>query len=183
MKPFKEAMMTGLKKGLKGKLSILAEEFPTDTLPVDSTKPINPDSNRFILSGHAFNQMLALNPECDLVLSLIGLPSDWQKMHLWRMPSKERPNLVVAFGNVSQFKKEIQKGLISAYLTSQRNQVATKEKSIPSDLKKAFDQRFCLVDKTNVNQISKKFPDLFLNAPLLEILHQATKTTMAGNEW
>ncbi len=151
-----ELMIDGLEKGLNDNLQILAVETPS---------PLNFDSGSdldYIFDAELFDRMVKLHPECNMVVSLIGMPADIRKMRFWSLEPEERPKLVVAYGSIRELQSAIKMGFVSAAVTHNWNYKHSLSEPLPENFKDAFERRFILVDRRNIDQIAAEFPTLFV---------------------
>ena len=90
--------------------------------------------------------------DADVVISAIGLPEDAVRMKYWKSNKDKRPVFFLLYdsGMVSGIGTLIKKGDIAGLVISSPK--ANYEASAPSDPKKAFDIRYILVTKDNVDQ-------------------------------
>lgn len=162
------AQMEGLKKGLNGKATIAVvervssgmEEFlEEDGKPRKSPEEIMEE----MFTAEKFNKLVAVNKNCNVVVSLVGLPPDYQLLKLWKVKDpKKRPALVLANAYIYELKfgfnpkyKFITAALAHKAVPFDPNQ------PVPKDEQKAFDSRFLMITPDNVLEIAKENPDLF----------------------
>ncbi len=153
------ARIAALEEGMAGKLRIAVTEEISGMGGPQGGMPM-PMAAQFLFTAEKFDEMVDDHPECDLVLSLIGLPNEFPKMTFWEKDDDERPALVLVNPTIWELKKAIQADLISAILTSKPVAHDPKAK-IPEDEKVAFDLRFLLIYGKNVEKIATEFPRLF----------------------
>ncbi len=151
-----EIMMRGLKKGLDGKSLILAKKTPGE--PLTPGAPIEIES---VYTAEWFNGVVKSHAECNLILSLVGLPWDLDKLEIWGMEPEQRPKLVTAFGSVSALKLAIKGDFITAAVTYNRTYRNNVNVPVPADVTEAFNARYVLINKENVDQIDQENPGTF----------------------
>lgn len=165
----RKAMSEGLKKGFAGKVTVAAEDSPT--IPEEAKKAAvsssGPDGGadpnavppmEYWLTAKLFDELVAKHAStCDLVVSMVGLPTDMAKMKLWTQPT--RPKVALASGSVYDLRKVIAgKGVVAA--------VAYNPKAVydnnppPADMNQAFDKRFLLVTPENVETMATQYEGL-----------------------
>jgi len=92
--------------------------------------------------------------ECDMVISTIGLPQQYGKLKFWKM--SKRPKLVLAGGSVYELKQLFAGKYIAAAVTYNPDAVY-KDEAPPSDVTKAFDQRYLLITPENLSTVLQKY--------------------------
>ncbi len=156
-----QAMIASLMEGFGGRLEVVAmdsppvPEIPVDETAMDDTALVEP------FCAKNFDAMIARHPDCNLVVSLIGLPMDYQSMTFWKMPDKRRPRLAVLQGPVMELKKAIEAGFIDAAVTYKPDADFTPQPP-PDNLDVAFNQRYLLAHSGNVAQIERRYKDFFV---------------------
>lgn len=148
-----KAQIEELKKAFGDKIEIAAQEV----FPVERIKGIVP---RYGLtkatSAKDFEEAVSKRKDCNLVISLVGLPREFWKMGLWRWNEMARPKMAFLEGEpriLSGFAKKGQVCLFAAYLPGW-----TYTPDAPSDPEKAFAMRYALVGAQGVIQVP--FPKL-----------------------
>jgi hypothetical protein len=153
-------MVKQFEQALAGKLVILAEEKPGTSVAAalggDHTQ------GDFIFTPESFDYMVKLHPECNLVVSLIGLPNNLKELKFWHMKPEKRPKLVVAFASVYELKTAIKMGFISAAITYNRSFKPNIAEELPDDADELFNQRYLLIDKKNIDRIATENPNMFM---------------------
>lgn len=149
-----EQRMTGLRKGIEGKIEIVKElGFPTK-IPKD----IPPNMMRIsdFVKAEDFNMAMKKYPQANLVISLIGLPEDIQEMQIWQIEDKKkRPKLAVFGGDIDQLANAIKADFIQA-LVVYRPMDKYVNQLPPSDLEEAFKRRFILITPQNIKDFEPK---------------------------
>ena len=182
------ALIDGLKKGMGDKLTIVAEVAPEvpKNMPGMMPPPMMPppvagkDGKpgevppqptaedmllmgpiEFWLTPERFDAMLRpYMAKVDIVITTIGLPMEVAKLQFWN--ASPRPTMVIATGSIFELKKAIEGKAVVAAVTYNPKAVYDN-KMPPAKLQEAFDKRFVLVTSENVGEVSKKFPELFMN--------------------
>jgi hypothetical protein len=163
---FEKAGVEGLKEGFGEKVPVtvvfpkLKEEVLRDpgSVQVDpqTTTPLS-----FLVAENAFSEVIQQNPNCDVVVSLIGLPvnlaavKEWShaggpKFALllpdWRMIGA-RDAILRAFG---------EKKLVAAVVSK-----PNAPEAAGANDKQHFERRFLLVTAANVEQVMSEYPGIF----------------------
>jgi len=165
--------LEGLKKGLGSKATVTATESPK--IPKNAKGMMGemgmgaggPEGEmlppmEYWLTPAAFDALVKKHSDCNLVVSTIGLPSQFGKMKLWR--SVQSKKLKVALGGGSIF--ELRKLFLGKYLVAA---VAYNPKAVyddskpPSNLDEAFRKRYLLITPENVAQLAKEYTGLFMH--------------------
>ena len=117
-------------------------------LPAGNNEMDMPMSMR--MRAKDFDKFFEANSDAVVIVSAIGLPEDAVRMKYWK--SKKRPVFFLLYdsGMVGGLGTLIKKGDLAGLVIS--NPKANYEVSAPSDPKKAFDIRYVMVTKDNVDQ-------------------------------
>jgi hypothetical protein len=152
-------LISSLKDGL-GSANV---EVTTITVPQPAGMP---EEEGFVMpveemmTAKDFDALLAQHKDRKLVVSMIGLPRDAQKMTIWKMSDAERPKIAIYNGDVHAMKGAIQQGYIVA-VTSYKPGIKYSEDAPPSDVDKAFDMRYLLITPENVEKVANEHKGLF----------------------
>ena len=163
-------MRESIEKGLGGSGKVVATEAP----------------KQYFITAQEFDQMLDAHPECNLVISLMGLPYDFQEMAFWTKSDGERQKLVVINGNFYDLRKAFMANYIQVAVVHRPDIKYDVEGEIPDDYKAAFEKRFILITPKTVNQVADQFPNMFkplsdedkdnLSEPIFVIPDAATRS-------
>ena len=161
-----EAGVRGLRKGFAKRIALDAVVFPeltpaaqqapqTIELPPGATTPLS-----FMVTEDAFDKLAGQHPSCNLIVSLIGLPAELNKVEVWQLASPMKfalllPDLRVV-GDTEAVRRAVQSGKIAA-MVCQRPEVAGAGASAGTE----FDQQFLLVSAENIDEVLRRFPRLF----------------------
>ncbi|HRR28248.1 MAG TPA: hypothetical protein P5270_02710 [Victivallales bacterium] len=161
--------LDGLLAGLNEKIHILAIDSPDfipdiyqSTSDKTSSKKIPPERKIFYLQkakAEHFDNLIYKYPECNLIISLIGLPSNPDEMHIWQIEESKRPKIVLLRADAKKYAQAVYMKAIDALVTTKpmKEKVKSKEKNF----EKAFDERFLLLTPENITEIAKKHPEFF----------------------
>ena len=110
-----------------------------------------------------FDAMLKRHPECNLIISLIGLPMDVENMEIWyaeETPETPKPKIALMDANIYNLKSAISSGIVIGTVTYSPAAKYDESKA-PTEIKQAFDKRFLLVTPENVEAIATQYTGLF----------------------
>ena len=153
-----QAFLTALKEGMGSDkvkavaLEILNKPKRPKGMPEDMTMMPMME----LMTSKDFDATINNNKQCNVIVSVIGLPRDAGKMKLWRM-KKDRPKLILIGGGMGGSIKlgpAIAKDMISAVVVISPK-AKFDEEGAPSDYNEAFKKRYILVDKKNVKANAK----------------------------
>lgn len=161
-----EIMLTALKDGL-------ADNAQVGTV-VRFALPMGPDEVEMIdvadviVTAKDFDDKLIEHfDSTDLFLSLIPLPLDMEQMEYFKLKAGiEGPKLMLAFSSVYELSNVINLGLLDSVLTYHPDFRYNLKAPIPETVEAAFDERYLIVDQSNVVELADKYPRL-----LREITH------------
>jgi len=154
---FEEAAIKGLKAGAGDRLTLTGVEFPQLSPAAardPSSVPIPPDASTplsFLCMDRAWDTLLARHPGTDVVVSLIGLPSDLQQHELWRSTKPKLALLLPDFrvvGDVDTVLRAFRSGKIVAAVLHHPAAPPESEPTAPTP-KEEFERRFVLVTADN----------------------------------
>jgi len=164
-----QKLVEGLKKGLG------TAEVVTDTLVLEGRKrdnppvaaapgapPLPPEEDIMpleeLMKASDFDAVIEKNPDCKIVVSLIGLPRDFNMMKTWNL--ENRPKIALLNADVHLLMPLIRAGYIAA-VVSYCPGVKFSEDPAPNDPKAAFDLRYLMVTPKNVDELAQKHQGLF----------------------
>ena len=110
-----------------------------------------------------FDAMLKRHPDCNLIVSLLGLPMDVENMEIWYVeetPETPKPKIALMDANIYNLKAAIQSGTVIATVTYSPSAKYDESKA-PEDPQQAFDKRFLLITPENVEAIASQHAGLF----------------------
>ena len=110
-----------------------------------------------VMTPKDFDNTLEKYSACPVVISMIGLPREKIKMKLWKMDAAKRPK-VILYGEMDtrNIKDAIKNGVIAALVTTNPEFKYTEDMP-PADLQKAFDLRYVLITKANLDKYGSLF--------------------------
>lgn len=165
-----EAGVRGLREGFNGKVALAAVVFP-DLKPgaledpraqitdAETTTPLS-----YLVATDGFDRLARQHSDCELFVSLIGLPAELNQCEAWKASVGPRfallfPDLRVV-GDAAAVRAALKSGKLAAFV--QRKPGAPDDGLKPGrDFKAEFDKRFLLVTVENFDQIQQAHPELF----------------------
>jgi hypothetical protein len=150
-------MLDGLKEGLGDKIEIAAIDNVKVPPPEGVTNPeeieMFPMWER--MRAEHFDNLLREHKDCDLIISMIGLPYDVGEMEIWRMAEEDRPKVALLFADVHNLGRAIYAGYLTAL--TYKPGVKFTEDPAPSDAREAFNKRYIILNKENVKDYRQMF--------------------------
>jgi hypothetical protein len=159
-KEFERAGIAGLKNGFGPhiqvkvahpaiKPSVLAD--PT-SVHIDSTSstPLS-----FVIESSAFDEVIKANPDCDLAVSIIGLPVNLSSMAAWNKSGPPRFALLLPDWRIIGDPADIKQAFASGKLVG-----AVVLKPGPAE-RRDFKDRYLVINSNNVNETLTRSPRLF----------------------
>jgi hypothetical protein len=162
-----KAGIAGVRKGLRDKVTLEAIAYPelkpearanprAVFIDGETTTPLS-----YLVADDAFDKLAAKHPNCDLIVSLIGLPVALKDTQCWQ---NEKPKFALLLpdlrfvGNAAAVQRAVQRGKLAAFVLlkpgAPDSRAALKG---PGD----FDQRFILVTRENIEGVIADYPQLF----------------------
>jgi hypothetical protein len=159
-----QKLIDGLQEGLGG----ASTPVTIDTLEIPKDKkgmaPEEMDMMPLeeIMTAKEFDALVKKHPHSNLIISMIGLPRDADKMKLWKKEESKRPKIALLNGDIHNLGRAIKAGFIVAAV-SYKPGVKFTEDPCPEDPEKAFEERYIIITPKNIEAIAKKYPRLFQN--------------------
>ena len=128
----------------------------TIVLPTNDPNMIEPLMER--MSAKDFDALVAKHSDAKVILSMVGVPRDAARMKLFKdaMAGKGPALILVGYSEMPGMGTAIAKGAISAVVTVSPKAVFD-EKPAPSDPQEAFNVRYVLVNKDNIQEYASLF--------------------------
>ena len=164
------ALVRGLREGFADAIMIVATDCPRIPAAVESqmsrqaagrgrrstwTPPL-----QYWYSAAVLDALLEAHSECDLVVSLVGLPADTGRSRLWQRDPAKRPRLAVGAGPVSGLQALIDPAGIVTVLDHRPGLAADLPEAV-RDAPEAFTRNFRLVTPENAGVMLRRQPRLF----------------------
>jgi hypothetical protein len=156
---FEKAGIAGLRAGFAGipiktahpkiKASVLADPA---SVQID---PNSPTPLSFVIESSAFEELITANPDCDLVVSLIGLPVNLAAMDAWTRTGPPKFALLLPDWRMIGDPTAIEKAFSSGKLVD----VVIARPEIPSNADPK--SRYEIVNATNVVEAIRRWPATF----------------------
>jgi len=156
------ARLEGLREGLGNAVIVSAVAAPRyPEWPEDPNYSMPPERRLYLRrtgQAQAFDELLDENAACNLVISLIGLPEDVEKMWVWQKDPQSRPKFALLGCEVRTYLAAIQSGAICAAVTTKpKFEEDGAGGRPPADPQAAFDRRFLLLTPENVEAIAIEY--------------------------
>jgi hypothetical protein len=164
------AGLRGLKEGFGSKLKMKAPVFP-DLRSAAEQNPravaIDPETTTplsFLVAEHAFDTLAEAHPDCDLIVSLIGVPVGLHGLRCWQTTGAPRFALLLPdlrlIGNLQAVRGALQGGKLVAFVLHKPG-APSAETGLSGRVQAEFDQRFLLVTAANIDRLVQNYPKLF----------------------
>ena len=158
---FQKAGVAGLRKGFEPAVAVKvgfpkikpeAERDPSTVyVPSNATTVLS-----YLISDTAVDDLMRENPECDVLVSLIGLPANTLSTAYWSKPGAPRFALLLAdfsvLGDPNAVRYAFKSGKIIAAVIAKPGAGSPKT-PMTADYKAEFDKRYILVTKENVDDL------------------------------
>ena len=170
MRDMEEAGLRGLKQGFGDKVSLGAVAFPAlrpeakDNpravfIDAETTTPLS-----YLVADDAFDKLARQYPDCDLIVSLIGLPANLRSVQCWQNQDGPKfalllPDLRV-IGDRAAVRRSLESGKLVAFVLAKPSAAGTKQLST-GEFKTDFERLFLLVTRENAEASVRTFPQLF----------------------
>jgi hypothetical protein len=165
-----QAGIRGLREGFGKSVPVAAVVFPelkpearenprALLVDVESATPLS-----YLVAPEAFDQLARQHADCELIVSLIGLPIDVGGTEAWKAIGAPRfalllPDLKIA-GDAAAVKSALKSGKLAAFVLARPG--APGDDTTPGrDWRAEFEKRFLLVTAQNVEQVMQAHPGLF----------------------
>jgi hypothetical protein len=166
---YEEAGLKGLRQGfgkgvdLKVVFPDLKAEYRQNPMSVrvdpKTTTPLS-----YLVAENAFDLLAGKHPECNVIVSLIGLPARLDQVEIWRKPDGPRFALLLPdwrmVGNPETVRAAFKSGKLIAAVLNKPGAPAERERT-KGDYRAEFERRFLLVAGENVDESMKAYPQLF----------------------
>jgi hypothetical protein len=157
---FEKAGVEGLRKGFDREvaLKVAYPHIKPSVLANPASVHVDPKSPTplsFLIESIAFDELLKTNADCDLAISLIGLPVDLNSMEAWARPGPPRFGLLLPdwriIGDATAIQKAFSSGKLAAAVVNRPGSADATDVKL----------RFLLIDSNNVAEALQQHPQLF----------------------
>ena len=146
LKPLLDGLGDGLAEGLGKPATIAAVESPPD------------DATEESFCAAQIDALIAKHPDCHLIVSLSGMPTDYSDMAIWTRDPGQRPIVAVAMGDVPMLRNAILGHAIHAAILTRTD---TGTDTLASDPQDIFGQRYLLATPDNIEELAAEHGHLF----------------------
>ena len=154
---FQQAKIKALKEGFSPAITDVVFDVPT----VNGLEE-GPISD--MMTAADMDKLFAKHKDRNLIITLIGLPTDMEKMKIWHQflqDKKKTPKLAIISGSIYSLGAYIQSGLIVGAVVIKPEYRYMDGAPIPETYEKAFEERYLLITPKNVVAMSKKYSRMF----------------------
>jgi hypothetical protein len=167
---FEEAALHGLRQGF-GRSELVQVAYPAlrpefaerpDSVFVDpkTTTPLS-----YLVTDDAFDLLIQAHPNCQVLVSLIGLPLNIRQSQGWRDPVKPRFALLLPdwriLGAPDAIRDAVRSGKIAAAVLNRPGATSEDSPLDKDDPRGEFERRFVLLTPENVDELWRTDPKLF----------------------
>jgi hypothetical protein len=113
-----------------------------------------------LIRAKDFDALIAKHPDCDLIITMVGLPVDKVKMKNWNNPRK---HIVMLNANIYRHEQAITSGRIVAAVAIKSGGKTPEFDSSndPPPPEEIFTSRYILVTPQNIKKLKKQYPIYF----------------------
>lgn len=163
---FEKVGIEGLKHGFGEKVPMMVgfPKLKEAALRDPGSVAVDPQTTTplsFLVAENAFSEVIKQNPNCDLVVSLIGLPVNLAAVKEWSQGDGPKFALLLPDWRMIGGREEILRSFREKKLVAA---VANKPNAVEGpgkDYKEQFENRFLLVTAENVEGLLREMPQVF----------------------
>ena len=170
IREMEQAGIRGLRAGFGDRVTVAAVAFP-ELKPgarenpgallaeVETTTPLS-----YLIAPDAFDKLAKQHPDCDLIVSLIGLPAELGQCESWQAAGAPKfalllPDLRIV-GDTAAVCSAVKSGKLAALVLARPRE--TDGSLVPgSEFKAGSEQWFVLVTRESVDQVVWSYPGIF----------------------
>lgn len=162
-----KAGIAGVRKGLGDRVRLEAIAYPELKAEAranprgvfidgETTTPLS-----YLVAPDSFDRLVEKYPDCELMISLIGLPASLKQTRCWQ---SEKPRLALLLpdlrfvGDAAAVRRAVEAGKLAAFVLPRPG---APDSSSPMKGPGDFDARFLLVTRKNIGQMIAEYPQLF----------------------
>lgn len=149
-----QKQITSLENGLSPEITVAAVERVKIKLIKQIDKRVIEDD-----AVEKFNEVINVHPECEIIISMVGLPQDFESLDIYELDDNSRPVLALLDGLIFSLEEAIRDGFISIAVAYRPGW--TLYPDLPDDPKKLFNMRYLAITPKNVDEMKKYHPGLF----------------------
>jgi hypothetical protein len=169
MRDMEEAGLLGVKAGVGGRIQVqtvwpelkpgVAENPRAVFIDPETTTPLS-----YLVTTDAFDKLTQQHADCDVIVSLIGLPADLARVECWQKAGGPKfalllPDLRI-IGDRAAIRHSFDFGKLVAFVAA-RPDAPTAPPAASPDWHAEFERRFVLVKRENLEAMIRNFPKLF----------------------
>jgi hypothetical protein len=118
----------------------------------------------YLMAPEAFDNLSRAHPECEVIVSLVGLPADLEPVQVWRAPGPPSFALLLPdlrpVGDAAAILRAVKSGKLAAFVLP-RPGAPAEQTALGRDRDREFERRFLLVTSNTVDRVFAEFPRLF----------------------
>src|SRR5262249_37322780 len=150
--------------GNAGQLRVVFPELRSEFNQNPQSVYIDPKTTTplsYLVAENSFGALAKQSPDCEIIISLIGLPVGVTRSEIWRNASGLKFALLLpdwrVLGDRETVRSVFKAGKILAAVLNKPN-APPENAPVGSDVKTEFEQRFLLVTPENIDELCKAFP-------------------------
>lgn len=173
-KEVRDGMISGITEELEGKMTVVNVVDPPlpqlvrteyeKRMARNGEEANVPDLNDWFTAA-MFDEVLATHAvDCDIVVSLAGLPEDSRNLKFWQRP--DRPKLALGFSMTRvPFRRFVSGDIVAAVSYRLKTPLPADLPETDDEVVKEFNYRYYLITPDNAAKIRTKQPRLFVKPP------------------
>ncbi|MFO1501249.1 MAG: hypothetical protein U1G07_23145 [Verrucomicrobiota bacterium] len=166
---FEQASIRGLVQGFgsPAKVRVVFPELRRAFLEQPGSVFIDPKTTTplsYLVADDAFDRLVATNANATLVVSLIGVPVQIRDSALWRDHPHQRLALLLPDWRLVGDRESVRTAFKSGKMVAavmQRPGAPAIDQTRSRDYREAFQRRFLLVTRENIDELLSTYPQLF----------------------
>jgi hypothetical protein len=165
---FEKAGIEGLRTGFGDKTEIKVKYPHLKPAAVSNPQSIDIDPGTktplsFLVAENSFDELCGENKDCELAISLIGVPLNLTSSAVWKSVAPRFALLLPDWrmiGGAAEIRRAFESGKLVAAVVSKPGGVA-EDQAATGDYRSEFRMRFILITKSNVNAVLAENPQVF----------------------
>jgi hypothetical protein len=165
-----DAGLRGLRAGIGSAAAIGAVVFPEvkpearENARAVAIDPESPTPLSFLIAPETFDALIERHSDCNVVVSLIGLPADLEPCESWTKPGGAKFALLLPdlrlMGGSAAVKQAVESCKLLAFVLN-RPYAPNDQKPPTGKSREEFEKRFLLVTAENLGDMMRRYPSLF----------------------